>query len=491
MISAVNLSALTRWSALSAAPLLAGSLMLAGCNEDSAPPTAPRPKTSRAAPSAIATPTPIPTPSFGPVPAPTPFVVQIGAGFNESIANVNNSLLAQSGVRWVRAYVNLARNYWVFGPATTNTPPRYPIIGFNTNNLIQDPSNVSSDGDVLAIAALDQLINTKTVAPAGQPMKIILSLKHDFSYPYPTNTTNFPVDQFPDLSTPDGAAAVGHMVSAILNILTTNDRGKNVDIVVTGNEPMFEIQPNSSSVTAANYEKYLNYLVGQLAALRSSNSSSYQIFVGSLNSPLWPSPPAANLIAPAILNVARTNTNVAGLDLHEHVAAISNVTDDIKFVKGQLSNRTTPWSIISTEFSIIRCLETNMTTPMIGTTGNLAQYINATISNAAAGTPVAPAAFLRTFEQQPWYPKNWFGQMMDAFAAQRVYAVTYGFEEPPRYPWPLNYVRTNVNNIQPWVLLPVYNPTLFGRYTNGTNVGFPVTNPLVMPAYQDAINRMQ
>jgi hypothetical protein len=447
--------------------------------------------TSRvAAPAAVATPTPVPTPSLLPVPVPTPFVVQIGGGFNESIANVNNSLIAQSGIRWVRAYVNLARNFWIFGPATTNVPPRYPIIGFNTNNLIQDAANVSTDGDVLAIAALDQLINTKTVAPAGQPMKVILSLKHDFSYPYPAGTTNFPFDQFPDLSTPDGAAAVGHMVSAIFNILTTNERGAAVDIVVTGNEPMFEIQPNTNPVTASNYAKYLNHLVGQLAALRASNGWTYQIFVGALNSPLSP-PPTNNLIAPAILGVASTNTNVAGIDLHEHVASTNEVASDIIYVKNQMSNRTTPWKIISTEFSIIRSLETNMTTQLVGTNINLAQYINATISNAAAGTPVTPAAFLQTFQRQPWYHDNWFNSMMAAFQAQGVYAVTYGFDEPPRYPWTTNYVRTNANNVQPWVLLPVYNATLFGRVTNGPGAGFPVTNPLSATGFQAAIQNMQ
>ncbi len=469
--------------------LLAGCLLMAACNEESAAPALP-PTQSLVTPSAVATSTLVPSPSFVPVPAPAPYAVQIGAGFNESIANVNNPLIAQSGVRWARAYVNLARNYWVFGPATTNVPPRYPIIGFNTNNLIQDPSDVSSDADVLAIAALDQLINTKTVAPAGQPMKVILSLKHDFSFPYPAGTTNFPFNQFPDLGTPDGAAAVNHMVSAIFNILTTNDRGEGIDIVVTGNEPMFEIQPNSDPVTAANYAKYLDYLVGQLAALRASNNWTYQIFVGALNSPLAP-PPAANLIAPAILGVASTNTNVAGIDLHEHVASTGEVTADINYVKSQMSGRTTPWNIISTEFSIIRCLETNMTTPMVGTGGNLAQYINATISNAAAGTPVTPAAFLATFQQQPWYPADWFNQMMSAFQSERVYAVTYGLDAPPRYPWTNNYVRTNANNIQPWVLLPVYNATLFGRVTNGPGAGFPVTNPLSAPGFQSAVQAMQ
>lgn len=84
-----------------------------------------------------------------------------------------------------------------------------------------------------------------------------------------------------------------------------------------------------------------------------------------------------------------------------------------------------------------------MPSQLVGTNMNLAQYINAAISNAAAGTPVTPAAFLEVFQQQPW------------------------------------------------VLLPVYNATLSGRVTNGSGAGFPVTSPLVMPAYQDAIDRMQ
>ena len=92
--------------------------------------------------------------------------LEVGAGYNEQIANINNSLVAKSGVRWVRAYVNLPRNYWIFGAPILQPPPSEPIYPINAileRNIIQEGSSVSTDADTLAIAALDQLINTKTV----------------------------------------------------------------------------------------------------------------------------------------------------------------------------------------------------------------------------------------------------------------------------------------------------------------------------------------
>jgi hypothetical protein len=59
-----------------------------------------------------------------------------------------------------------------------------PITGIVEGNIFQETSHVSSDADVLAVAAVDRLINTKAVMVDGQPMKIILSLKQDFTYPY-------------------------------------------------------------------------------------------------------------------------------------------------------------------------------------------------------------------------------------------------------------------------------------------------------------------
>jgi hypothetical protein len=427
--------------------------------------------------------------------------LEIGAGYNEQIANINNEIIDKSGARWVRAYVNLARNYWVFAntfppPQPSPTPNPWPtsaITGIIDGNLIQQASSVSSDADTLAVAALDQLINTKSVFANGSPVKVILSLKHDFSYPYPGNATISP-DQFPDFATPAGKAEIELMVDSIINILTTNNRGNSIDIVVTGNEPMFEIQPNNNPDTGRKYKLYLNYLIDELVALKaqqntlSGNSWDFQIFVGALNSKLDPSNAAANVIIPAVLEVARDNVNVSGIDLHEHVADPKQVRADIQYVKDNTKFRplgAQPLQLISTEFSMIKLFEANMNNAQnVGPP--LWTFINNAIDLAAAGTPVSQNDFRTYFLNQTWYQpyQGWFDEMIQAFEAEGVLAVTYGIEEAPRFPWELNKLQPTAT---PWVLNGVFNSTLLGRSADG----YPNTNPLVFPAYQNAINRMK
>jgi len=426
--------------------------------------------------------------------------LEVGAGYNEQIANINNSLVAKSGVRWVRAYVNLPRNYWIFGTPILQPPPSEPIYPINAileRNIIQETSDVSSDADTLSIAALDQLINTKTVFSGGAPVKVILSLKHDFSYPYSKGAT-IPAGQFPDISTPAGLAEADEMVTTIENLLITNNRGNDIDILVTGNEPMFEIQPNNDPDTARKYKLYLNHLIQRLVDLKTEenkktvagvkNTWDFQIFVGALNSPLDPARATSNVIISAVLEVARDNIDVAGIDLHEHVAATSQVAVDIKYVKDETKFRPIgglPLQLISTEFSIIQLFQANMSLVPIGSTlPPLYQFINDTIAQAATGTPISQSDFLAYFQAQGWYPRNWFQEMIDAFESDGVLAVTYGIEEAPRYPWLENQVPPTA---MPWVLNGAFNATLLGRSADG----YPNTNPLVYPGFQNAISRMK
>jgi len=478
-------------------------MLLSGCNpeesqapkkvEESAAASGPAAESAAAASALL---------SAGPSapPALPPLNLQLGGGYNEQFANINNEIVAKSGVRWVRAYVNLARNYWIFAntfppPQPLPTPNPWPtsaITGIVEGNLIQQPSNVSTDADTLAVAALDQLINTKTVLAKGTPVKVILSLKHDFSYPYPPKATISP-NQFPDFSTPAGKAEIDQMVDSIVNLLTTNNRGDSVDIVVTGNEPMFEIQPNNNPDTARKYKLYLNHLIAELVALKAqqnmlpTNSWDFQIFVGALNSRLDATTAAANVIIPAVLEVARDNVNVDGIDLHEHVADPAQVRTDIQYVKDNTKFRplgAQPLQLISSEFSMIKLFEANMTTaPNSGPV--LFTFINNTINQAATGTPVSPDDFLAYFLAQSWYQpyQNWFSQMIEAFEAEGVLAVTYGIEETPRYPWNLNNLLAPTAT--PWVLNGVFNATLLGRQPDG----FPTNNPLVAPGFQQTIQR--
>jgi hypothetical protein len=324
--------------------------------------------------------------------------VELGGGYNEQLANIYNALIVKSGVKWVRAYVNIPRNCLTFA-YPFGTPPPNPITGIVEGNIFQETSHVSSDADVLAVAAVDRLINTKAVMVDGQPMKIILSLKQDFTYPY----ANVP----PFGRVPTTIEEIGYLLTAIENLLTTNDRGKYIDILVVGNEPMYEVQPNTDQATADNYVAYLNVLIPALEALRSNNNWGFQIFVGALNHPSSPDN-AGNTILPAVLNFLRDNPQrVAGIDLHEHVMDPNDVVGDIQLVKQYLQPGQ---KIISTEFSLIELWNARQNQPLgqwgrrHGYTEQTLMYvwINDLIQKAADGRPVGQGYFMSFFDGQSW-----------------------------------------------------------------------------------------
>lgn len=417
--------------------------------------------------------------------------LELGANYNEALADVYNALIVKSGVTWVRAYVNVPRNFLTHCGILPIFPATCPITGVLDGNIFQEPAHVSSDADVLAVAAVDKLINTKTVLVNGQPIKIILSLKHDFTYPY--------ADEPPFGRIPDTDAERGFLIEAITKLLTTNGRGQHIDILVVGNEPMFEIQPNNLQTTADNYVKYLNELITALDALKQQKEWTFEIYVGALNhaSVLGPAPPApgANTIRQAVLDVLQSNPKrVAGIDLHEHVMSPSDALLDILAVKPYLQPGQ---RIISTEFSLVLLWFAHQKDPLgpwgerhgypvdrnTGKQATFNDWINDLIRAAAAGSPVSAKLFMSYFEAQRWYPRHWFRTMLRIFEDQGLYVVTYGLEESPRYPPTANALPATA---LPWVLNGVYNGTLLGT----SREGYYNTNPLVFPDFESAVRRL-
>jgi hypothetical protein len=434
--------------------------------------------------------------------------LEIGAGYNEQIGNVDNTYLVRSGVRWVRAYVNIPRNFLVYGNQTNkvpNPPPNpeiYPIAGILGENLYEAEDHVSSGADVLAVAAVDNLINAKNVRACGAPLKVILGLKQDFTYPYPESAT--PADnqgRVPDPNTASGLAELEFMIGAIEDLLDQGNRGANIDILVLGNEPMYEVQPNTNATTAANYATYLSLLANRIATLRANPPGgvppwTFQIYVGALDHPSQPTP-ADNKIADAVLGVALHNPNVAGVDLHEHLSNATTLLSDLQADLTYVLTRIRPdQNLLCTEFSIAPLLQANLGKtlgkwgPRNGygkdsATWPVWHWINAVVDQAAAGRPIEGWRFLSFFKSQPWYPQDWFRQMVGVFALpqNRVVAVTYGLQQLSRYPSNLNRLPNGTTT--PWLLNGLYNETLFGTNWDGTLR----TNPLIARDFQQAVWR--
>lgn len=465
--------------------------------------------------------------------------LEIGAGYNEQINDINTALLARSGVKWVRAYVNVPRNCLVYGgqtngppypPVPPPTPPPTPtpsptpipvcpkptpkpkpkptptpcpsptpfvmptpgpsptpaftpapITNVAWGNIYQKPANVSSDADTLAVAAIDKLIDAKAVNAYGSPLKVILSLKHDFTYPYPADNA------WPRGYVPTEPAEINLLIEAIKSLLWMNNRGAYIDILVLGNEPMFEMQPNTEPSTGAAYVNYLKQLVAALNTFKQENGWTFEVYIGALNAPSSPTN-AKNAIIPSVLEYLQTNPEgVAGIDLHEHVASPGDVCQDLDLVKLYLQPGQ---KIISTEFSIIGLFAAAQIQPLgawgekhgYGCSTPVWAWINQLIDQAAENRPISAARFQSFFNEQAWYPKGWFTTMVDQFAEGGVYVATYGLEETPMFPWSQNHL--NGTGL-PWVLNGVFNTTLLGRANNG----WPRSNPLVERDFVRAVQK--
>lgn len=173
-----------------------------------------------------------------------------------------------------------------------------------------------------------------------------------------------------------------------------------------------------------------------------------------------------------------------GIDLHEHVMSPCDVLDDIHVVKQYLQPNQ---KIISTEFSLILLWDAHQN-DTLGSWGSrngypsnwkLYEWLNYVITQASIGHPVSKKHFMSYFNAQSWYPKHWFRTMIKLFKKEGVYAVTYGLEESPIYPWSNNLLN---GQSLPWVLNGVYNGTLFGT----SKCGYYRTNPLVYPDFSKA-----
>lgn len=460
--------------------------------------------------------------------------LEIGAGYNEQLDDINTALLAQSGVKWVRAYVNVPRNYLVYGGQTNLPPPPLPsptptpvptpvpvcptptpkpkptpkptpcpsptpfpmpspspsptpaftpapITNVAWGNIYQKPANVSSDADTLAVSVIDKLIDAKAVNAYGSPLKVILSLKHDFTYPYPADNA------WPRGYVPTDPAEINLLIEAVKSLLLVNNRGAYLDILVLGNEPMFEMQPNTEPSTGVAYINYLKQLVPALNTFKQENGWTFEVYIGALNAPSSPAN-AKNAIIPSVLEYLQTNPEgIAGIDLHEHVASPGDVCQDLQLVKLYLQPGQ---KIISTEFSIIGLFDTAQDLPLgswgerhgYGCSTPVWTWLNQLMTQASENRPISPSRFQSFFHEQSWYPRNWFTTMVDQFAEAGVYVVTYGLEETPMYPWSQN----NLNGeVMPWVLNGVFNTTLLGRGSNG----FPRANPLVYPDFVKAVRK--
>jgi hypothetical protein len=404
---------------------------------------------------------------------------EIGGNYNGTVCDLYNGLIVKSGAEWVRAFVNVPRNYLAFDDS------QHVASGVLEGNIKQTPDADSGRTDILANDAVSKLMQMHNLKVAGQPVKVILSLKLDFKYKW---DSSYPASGVPD----PGSLASGYWISAITELLEANNLGAYVDVLVLGNEPMFETRPEQ----ADKYATFLSSLIDAVHAERQSSGRSYQIFVGALNK-------AATHPNDAILKAvmqAASNPKVDGVDLHLHVGSVAEAGSDLAFVRSAFALQGLSKKIISTEFSLLDLWnahaedELESWGPRNGYPADmhLYEWLNTLMRQAAAGTPIGYERFASYFLEQAWYPRGWFRAFLETFSQYDVEVATYGLSAPPMVDAAGSSCATHAKlHISPdpskssklWVIDFVYNGALLGLCSNG----FYTPNPLVYPDFANAL----
>ena len=473
---------------------------------------------------------------------------ELGGGFNGQLGDISNSLIAKSGVRIVRVFVDITRNYVTY---TARSEPdcstAWCVTDVMWSNICSQPKGTemicpteqvtnpeSGQGisNVLPIYAVSKLAAIKSlgcqtvtegVAPVGRPtfcqdVKIILSLKTDFNYGPASEILN---------DTTFGSQQI--VIDAIAALLLNGDLGNVVDYLVLGNEPMFEVPAGQADA----YKEFLVRLATKVNTLRTSNSWTFRMFSGSLDRPGYACCPGNPYCTsweptPGCINEANSETAIRvieatqqvnragppfviqGIDLHEHVNSISDVDRDVAWVKDRFAVNPVPGfspAFISTEFSLIL----NWQKQLNSGTPSLCTTINTLVRNVAQGTPISGRDFSRYLRRNPGVSSpGWFKQFYCSLNRNGFEAATYGLVRENQFPYQLDLLNDGVcpapyNNAghittTPWVMVSAYNGALLGTNRDGSaayptrevpfqvpSFGYYNENPLVFPDFAQIV----
>ncbi len=369
---------------------------------------------------------------------------ELGANFNESIDGplLNVPLLKASGVTWIRGFVDLPLNF-----------------------LTKD-----ADGRISGVktSAINGYVKTQKFVEAKKALngqvKAVMSLK-------------IPFENYTDLVPDPGSPQMNYLLDAIQKFLLSYDLGKNIDILVMGNEPEFE-----NGGDAAAYEVFLNLFADTLAQWKTKYDWQFMVFAGSLNRV---SELKKSTTIPAVVRVVNTNKNVDGIDLHVHAMDVAQLSEDIRYIREihKVTKR-----VITTEFSLNRLLSAHVnddigswgTTYGYPTTVKMYTYLNYASQKAAGKTPLSDQEFLSYFESRPWYPAKWYRIIYEAFKKYKADAMIGRFESAVGVK---NYDATSAM----WDLGAIYSGTFMG---NDNITGLQRGSVLVYPEFKAIIDSL-
>jgi len=370
----------------------------------------------------------------------------VGANFNERIWEINQNEIADSKVSWIRAFI--------------------PITSFVNTSMINGVKQITGINQ----AKLDSydaasLVSVSQMSSGSETIKLIISFKFNFL----TATNRVPAAR---------SSEADILVNITNQLLNKSGLGNNIDILVVGNEPMWETPTGTTNVD--NLGAFTIRMINEVYNWRTTNSNwKYDIFVGSINrfSQL-----STNPIRNKILSIAKNNDKVVGLDLHCHIGSTTEIVEDFRQLRED--NGFTK-EVISTEFSLFRIFEDHKG-DNLGTWGanngysstmKVWEWIDVLLDKSNNNTPVSPGHFISYFNSTSWYPQDWFQQFYNSFIQYNVKVATYGLERSKDPDFKMTASSTT------WVLNALRNEAILGKYPSGLNV----RNPLCYPKFREIV----
>ena len=368
----------------------------------------------------------------------------IGANYNEDIDTVDNEIIKKSQVKWVRGFVNINRFFL--------NVKNEEIVGVRTQ-------------DIKNWKPISTFLNVKKVKVKGEKVKLILSLKLDFK------NRKMGV---PDLDTTEAE----YLFKAITLFLENKQVGDHLDILVLGNEPMWETPIED----AEKYGLFLNELIDRVSKLKKTNAWGFNIYIGALNKS---STTKNHPILKEVLKIAKSNTQVNGLDLHMHTASVGEIQKDLEFIR-ETNKINIP--LISTEYSMVRAFDEHSKDELgsiakkYGYNEKLKLYelINIYTKKSSEGNPVNVEEFNEIINSFDWYEKKWFTAFYEAFKKYHVSVGAYRLSSFPKTP---SHILKEDSPM--WLINAIYQGEILGK----DGLGFFNTNPLVYPEYLKIITQ--
>lgn len=369
---------------------------------------------------------------------------EIGANFNESISEPLKqvNLLKKSGVTWVRGFIDLPLHLL----ENEGEEGKQKIVGVKEEVI----KNYQPTWD---------FIQAKKIL--GDNVHFILSLK-------------IPFERYEEGVPKVDSEEKKHLYNCVKLLLETYDLAKYIDILVMGNEPMWEHEGLSD---ADDYYNFLNDFADTLTEWKNEKHWNFEIFAGSLNRTAELH--RENRIIQKVMKVVEDNVNISGLDLHVHSWVAKQAEDDMKCARE--TYRITK-KIISTEFSVVNSFKPKETLGQWGTahgypsTMKLYEYLNQAQTRCNQGNPVPYDEFLSVIHSFDWYPKHWYKTFYKAFKKYNVYAITGRFSCTPGN----LYTESTVL----WDLGSIYSSRFMGTGIDGLQN----PSPLVWPDFIECQN---